>query len=56
MPSGFGHGFRKTIIKWYLNKDPLLTTEQIIKHRSYNGWSHKDVMKLIHIRPTDPSN
>lgn len=54
--SGFGNGFRKAMNKWYLSRDPLLTAEQMMRDRNYNGWSHKDVMKLIHIQSKDPSN
>lgn len=54
--SGFGNGFRKAMNKWYLSKDPLVTTEQIMRDKNYKGWSHRDVMKLIHIRSDDPSN
>lgn len=42
--------------KWYLSRDPLLTAEQIMRDKRYNGLSHKDVMKLIHIKSDDPSN
>lgn len=54
--SGFGNGFRKAMNKWYLSRDPLNTTEQIMRDKYYLDWSHKDVMKLIHIQSDDPSN
>jgi len=41
---------------WYLNRDPLLTTEQIVRNKCYDGWSHKDVMKLIHLHSNEPCN
>lgn len=54
--SGFGNGFRKALNKWYLERDPLLSAEQILRHKSYEGWTHKDIMKLIHIHSDNPSN
>lgn len=42
--------------KWYLNRDPLLTTEHIVRNKCHDGWSHKDVMKLIHLHSTEPCN
>lgn len=59
MPSvttGFSRRSRKALSKWYLNRDPLLTTEQIVRHKSYDGLTHKDVMSLIHIQSKTPRN
>lgn len=55
-PTKFGAGFCRALNNWYLNKDPLLTTELILRHKRYDGWSHRDVMQLIHIHSKDPSN
>jgi len=41
---------------WYLKRDPLLTTEHIVRNKRYDGWSHKDVMKLIHLHSKEPCN
>ncbi|XP_060851709.1 uncharacterized protein LOC132930067 [Rhopalosiphum padi] len=49
-----GRGFTKAMTKWYLNRDPLLTTEHIVRNKRYDGWSHRDVMKLIHIHSDEP--
>lgn len=54
--SCFGKGFRKALSKWYLDRDPLLSAEQILRHKSYEGWTHKKIMKLIHIQSDNPSN
>lgn len=42
--------------KWYLDRDPLVTAELIIRNNRFEGWTHKDIMKLIHIHSDDPSN
>ncbi|XP_050523905.1 uncharacterized protein LOC126895752 [Daktulosphaira vitifoliae] len=52
--SGFSRGFRKAICAWYLKRDPLKTTELVIRHKKYEGWTHKDIMKLVHIHSDDP--
>jgi len=27
----------------------------IVRHQSYDGWTHRNVMNLIHIHSEDPS-
>ncbi|XP_050423592.1 uncharacterized protein LOC126835217 [Adelges cooleyi] len=54
--SGFGRGFRKALIKWYLNEDPLKTIEKITINQKFEGWTHKDLMKLIHIHSSNPNH
>ncbi|XP_029345221.1 60 kDa SS-A/Ro ribonucleoprotein isoform X2 [Acyrthosiphon pisum] len=54
MSNGHGRGFAKSMTNWYLKRDPLLTTEHIVRNKCYDGWSHKDVMKLIHLHSTEP--
>lgn len=49
-----GRGFCKAMTKWYLNRDPLLTIQHIVRNKRYDGWSHKDVMKLIHLHSDEP--
>jgi len=54
--SSIGNGFRKAIRKWYLEKDPLLVTKQIVKYKSYGSYNHKHLMHLIHMTSIVPSN
>jgi len=54
--SSFGKGFRKAISNWYFNNDPLKTAEMILKHKSYGGWTHKDIMNVIHIHSENPTH
>ncbi len=45
----FGKGLRAGIAAWYENKNPEQLAFQICKYAQRNGWSHKDVLRLIHI-------
>uniref|UniRef100_A0A2H8U049 SS-A/Ro ribonucleoprotein n=1 Tax=Melanaphis sacchari TaxID=742174 RepID=A0A2H8U049_9HEMI len=49
-----GRGFIKAMTRWYLNRDPLLTIEHIVRNKRYCGWTHRDVMKLIHLKTDEP--
>lgn len=42
--------------KWYLDRDPLVTAEFIVRNNRFENWTHKDIMKLIHIHSDDQSN
>lgn len=53
---GFGRGFKTVLTNWYLSRDPFETTKQIIRHKSYRGITHKDIIKRLHIGSRDPSN
>ncbi|XP_026819290.1 uncharacterized protein LOC113557950 [Rhopalosiphum maidis] len=54
--SGLGQGTRKAIQKWYLSREPLETIKAIMKHKTYRGVSHKQIMNTIHLRSDDPSH
>lgn len=54
--SGIGQGIRKAIQNWYLSREPLETIKAIMKHKTYRGVSHKQIMNTIHLRSDDPSN
>ncbi|VVC28670.1 Hypothetical protein CINCED_3A009897 [Cinara cedri] len=53
-PSGFGSRLRKTINNWYLKNDPFELTKLVLKHKCFEGWTHRDVMNQIHIHSKDP--
>ena len=50
---GWGTGLRKAISKWYLNRPIDSMIFQMLKYRSRDGWSQRDVLRLIHPRPND---
>lgn len=48
---GFGRGTRRSIEAWYNTKDPDDLAYQLLKYQQRNGWSHRDVLRLAHVRP-----
>lgn len=50
-------GARKAISNWYLGKSPRNLSLQLTKYRSRKGgesgrgWTHRDVLRLAHVRP-----
>ena len=49
---GWGRGMRHAVANWYLAKKPEEMAYQILKYQQRNGWSHKDLMHLCHLRGT----
>lgn len=49
--TGWGRAQRRAISKWYNKKKPSELAYQITKYRNRNGWSHKDVLRLAHVKP-----
>jgi len=47
----WGRSLRSFIGKWYM-QDPDNLIYQVIKYRQRNGWTHTDVMRLSHPKPT----
>lgn len=44
-------GARRAIAKWYLEKEPHKLALQLVKYRQRDGWSHRDVLLLAHVKP-----
>ncbi len=42
---------RKLISNWYLSKDIDQLTYYVLKYKKRYDWSHKDILRLIHIKP-----
>lgn len=53
---GTGSGFRRHAAKWYEEKSLKDLQYQLVKYRSRNNWTHKDVLKLIHLKPSEIRN
>lgn len=47
---GFGMGFKKCIMKWYFAHDPMALAQIVTRVRGRNGWKHKDIMNMVHIK------
>lgn len=50
---GWGHGLKKAVKGWYDSKDQQQLMYQVTKYRQRGGWSHKDVLRLAHVKPTE---
>lgn len=44
---------KRGVAKWYTNKDMDRLALQLLKYQSRNGWSHRDVLRLAHVKPTN---
>lgn len=43
-------GLQKIIKLYYSQKDPVVLSNEIVHNNGYFGWSHKDLIKLSHIK------
>ena len=49
---GWGRAVKRAINSWYiLNKTEEQLAFQLLKYQQRDGWSHKDVLRLAHIKP-----
>lgn len=57
--TGWGRAHRVAIGKWYnktqYKKDPVKLALHVTKYQSRHSWSHRDVLRLAHIRPETPA-
>ena len=52
--TGWGRAHRNAIKKWYISnskKDPMKLATNITKYQKREGWSHRDVARLMHLKP-----
>lgn len=47
---GWGRSFKRAINDWYNGQDAKEFVKVATKEISYSGWSHRDVMRLGHIK------
>jgi len=45
---GFGRAIRRGIASWYLDRKPDSLAFQAVKYRQRDGWTHQDVLRLVH--------
>lgn len=50
---GWGRGMRRAIAAWYEGKDPQTLAYQIAKYGQREGWSHRDVLRMAHWKPSE---
>jgi len=51
---GWGRGMRRAVGAWYESKDIDALAYQAVKYRQRDGWSHRDALRLAHIKPQSP--
>lgn len=49
---GWGPGLCKAVSDWYEGKAPNDLAYQVAKYVQRNGWSHRDVLRLVHVEPS----
>lgn len=49
--SGWGRGMRRAISEIYLSKTPRSLAYWVTKYRQREGWSHRDILRLAHVKP-----
>ena len=45
---GWGRGLRSAVGRWYTEKSVDDLAYQMVKYRSREGWSHRDLLRLAH--------
>jgi len=48
---GWGRGLRRSIGRWYLDRDPDALAYQLVKYQQRNGWTHRDLLRLAKPQP-----
>lgn len=44
---GWGRGLRRAMCKWYTEKPVDKAAYQAVKYQSRDGWSHRDILRLV---------
>lgn len=52
LAGGWGRGTRTAVGKWYVDKQPDDLAYQLVKYRQREGWTHADLLRLSHPKPT----
>ncbi|KAM7162875.1 RNA-binding protein RO60 isoform 2-T3 [Macrochelys suwanniensis] len=47
----WGRALRKAVADWYNGKNGLAVALAVTKYKQRNGWSHKDLLRLSHLKP-----
>ena len=50
---GWGRGLRKAIAAWYDTRPAADLAYQAIKYQQRDGWSHRDLLRLAHVKAPD---
>jgi 60 kDa SS-A/Ro ribonucleoprotein len=50
---GWGRGLRRAVGAWYTGKEPDGLAYQVVKYRQRGGWTHDDLLRLVHASSGD---
>jgi len=50
---GYGRSVREILNGFYINNTPAKTAYQCVKYQNRNGFTHRDIFRLTHIKPTE---
>lgn len=53
---GWGRGARNAIANWYVGNSAHAVAQQVLKYRNRAGYTHRDVVRLAHPKPTTPEH
>jgi 60 kDa SS-A/Ro ribonucleoprotein len=48
---GWGRSLKNVAQKWYSDKTVTNLAYQVVKYKQRDGWSHRDVLRLSHVKP-----
>lgn len=53
---GWGRGLRRGFAAWYNDKTPMALAHQMVKYANRDGWTHRDVLRLAHVKAVSPTH
>lgn len=53
---GWGRALRRAVGDWYTERPARELAFQLSKYQQRGGWSHRDLLRLCHVRMAGPSN
>lgn len=53
---GWGRAARQGLARWYTAQEPARLAYQLLKYRQRDGWTHRDVLRLLHAQITGVHN
>lgn len=53
---GWGPAVQKSIARYYVANEPDKLVYHAVKYQQRNGWSHRDLLRLCHIKPPTPEH
>ena len=48
---GWGRATRRAFSRWYTEKTSAAAAYQMVKYQQRDGWAHRDVLRLAHVKP-----